>query len=140
MLIPKKAKFRKWHTMRVNPRKKMVDTRGTTLAYGSYGLKAEEAARIRSNQIEAARKAMSKELKKTGKIWIRIFPDMPFTAKPAEVGMGKGKGDPQGYQFIAKAGRVLFEIDGVDEALAKKTLGRAADKMPLRTKFVSRQK
>jgi hypothetical protein len=78
--------------------------------------------------------------KKTGKIWIRIFPDMPFTAKPAEVGMGKGKGDPQGYQFIAKAGRVLFEIDGVDEALAKKTLGRAADKMPLRTKFVSRQK
>jgi large subunit ribosomal protein L16 len=124
--------------MRVNPAKKSVDTRGTTLAYGSYGLKAETSARVRSNQIEAARKAMSKELKKAGKVWIRIFPDMPFVGRSGEVGMGKGKGDPQGYQFIVKPGRILFEIDGVDETVAKKTLGLGADKLPVKTKIVSR--
>ena len=138
MLVPKKVKFRKWQTGRVNPKKKQVETRGTTLAFGSFGLKAETGARIRSIHIEAARKAMSKELKKAGKIWIRIFPDMPYTAKPAEVGMGKGKGDPQGYQMIVKPGRMLFELDGVDESVARLTLRKAADKLPMTTKIVTR--
>jgi large subunit ribosomal protein L16 len=138
MLLPKKVKFRKWHVMRVNPKKKLVETRGTTLAYGSYGLKAETSARVLSNQIESARKAMSKELKKFGKVWTRIFPDMPYVGRSGEVGMGKGKGDPQGYQFIVKPGRILFEIDGVDEAVARKTLRLGADKLPVKTKIISR--
>lgn len=137
-MVPKKVKFRKWHNFRVNPLKKAVETRGTTLSFGSFGLKAETAARLQSKHIESARKAMSKELKKAGKIWIRVFPDMPYTAKPAEVGMGKGKGDPQGYQMIVKPGRVLFEIDGVDEATARHTLRKAADKLPMTTRVVSR--
>jgi large subunit ribosomal protein L16 len=138
MLLPKKVKFRKWHVMRVNPDKKRVETRGTTLAYGSYGLKAMTSARVLATQIESARKAMSKELKKAGKVWIRIFPDMPFVGRSGEVGMGKGKGDPQGYMFIVKPGRILFEIDGVDEIVAKRTLLLGADKLPNKTKIVSR--
>ncbi|MEK7135998.1 MAG: 50S ribosomal protein L16, partial [Patescibacteria group bacterium] len=97
-LFPKKVKHRKWQTGRVNPDKKRVATRGVTLSFGSFGLKAETTARIRSNQIEAARKTITRQMQKKGKLWIRIFPDRPFTAKAAEVGMGKGKGDPQGYE------------------------------------------
>lgn len=138
MLLPKKVKFRKWHTMRVNPKKKRVATRGTTVAFGSFGLKAMTPARVKSTQIEAARKAMQRNLKKTGRLWIRIFPDMPYTAKPAEVGMGKGKGDPQGYIFQVLPGRVLFEIDGVDEALATETLMKGCSKLPLTAKVVAR--
>ena len=111
MLLPKKVKFRKWQTMRKNRAKTGVATRGASLAFGSYGLKTDEQGRIRATHIESARKAISKELKKTGKMWIRVFPDMPYTAKPAEVGMGKGKGDPQGYQCIVNPGRMLFEVD-----------------------------
>src|SRR5258708_4472596 len=98
MLLPKKVKFRKWQTGRANPKKTTPETRGTKLAFGSFGLKADTQSRIKSNQIESARKAMTRTLTKAGKYWIRIFPDRPFTAKPAEVGMGKGKGDPQGYR------------------------------------------
>lgn len=138
MLLPKKVKYRKWHTMRVNPNKVKLETRGTTLAFGSFGLKAETAGRIRSNQIEASRKTIARQMHKTGKLWIRIFPDMPFTAKPAEVGMGKGKGDPQGYQFQVWPGRLIFEIDGLPEAVAREALRKAGAKLPIKTKIVSR--
>lgn len=138
MLVPKKVKFRKWQRMRVNPLKKAVETRGTKLSFGSFGLKAETGAHLQSKHIESARKAMSKELKKAGKIWIRVFPDMPYTSKAAGLGMGKGKGDPQGYQMIVKPGRMLFEIDGVDEATARFTLRKGADKLPMTTRIVSR--
>jgi len=139
MLVPKKVKFRKWHTLREHPDKIGVASRGTTVSFGSFGLKATSPARVRSNQIEAARRAMSHALGKTGKLWIRIFPDMPFTGKPAEVKMGKGKGDPQGYQVPVKPGRVIFEVDGVDEATAREALRKAGTKLPLKTKVVSRE-
>ena len=115
-----------------------VETRGTSLAFGSFGIKSLDYARITSNQIEAARKAMSRAIKKTGKIWIRIFPDRPFTSKPPEVPMGKGKGDPEGYCFEVYPGRMLFEIDGVDDATALECLARASDKLPVRTKVMRR--
>ena len=115
-----------------------VETRGTNLSFGSFGLKAITTARVRSNQIEAARKVMSREIGKGGKIWIRIFPDRPFTAKPAEVGMGSGKGDPQGYCAVVKPGRIIFELDGVEEAGAKEALRKAGTKLPLKTKVVKR--
>jgi large subunit ribosomal protein L16 len=138
MLLPKKVKYRKWHTFRKNPTKTGVASRGTTLAFGSYGLKATTAMRVRSNQIEAARKALSRALGKNGRIWIRIFPDMPFTSKPAEVKLGKGKGDPQGYQVPVKPGRVVFEVDGVDEATAREALRKAGTKLPLKSKVIAR--
>jgi large subunit ribosomal protein L16 len=139
MLFPKKVKFRKWHTMRRNPSRPLVETRGTTLSFGSYGLKAVEAGRVRSNQIEAARKALRRELSKTGNLWIRVFPDMPYTQKPAEVKMGKGKGDPQGYEVQVKLGRILFEVDGVDDATARAALRKAGTKLPIKVKIVSRE-
>lgn len=139
MLLPKKVKYRKWHTFRENPKKIGVATRGTTVAFGSFGLKALTYERVRSNQIEAARKALSRALGKNGRVWIRIFPDMPFTAKPAEVKLGKGKGDPQGYQVPVKPGRVMFEVDGVDEATAREALRKAGTKLPLKSKVVSRE-
>jgi large subunit ribosomal protein L16 len=138
MLLPKKVKFRKWHTFRRNSKKKFVETRGVSLSFGSYGLKAVTAERIRSNQLEAARKVLSRSMGKTGKIWIRVFPDMPFTQKPAEVKLGKGKGDLAGYQVPIRPGRVLFEIDGVPEATAKEALRKAGTKLPLKTKIISR--
>jgi len=139
MLFPKKVKYRKWQTGRKNPAKLNIpDTRGIKLAFGSYGIKAQGAARIRSNQIEAARRALSRALSKTGKVWIRIFPDRPYTAKAAEVGMGKGKGDLQGYVFEVRPGRVLFEVDGISEELAKEALRKAATKLPIKVKFISR--
>lgn len=138
MLLPKKVKFRKWHTMRKNPSKIGVATRGVTVAFGSYGLKAVSAARIKSNQIEAARKVLSRSIGKTGKLWIRIFPDMPYTAKPAEVKLGKGKGDLQGYVAPVKPGRILFEVDGILDVEAKEALRKAGTKLPLKTKIVAR--
>ncbi len=138
MLFPKKVKFRKWHTDRRNPKRAAVATRGITLAFGAFGLKAMASARITSNQIEASRRVMRRHLGKNGNIWTRIFPDRPFTAKPAEVGMGKGKGDPQGFVAPVSAGRFLFEIDGVDPAIAKEALRKGAAKMPVKTKIVER--
>lgn len=138
MLLPKKVKFRKWHTFRRNPKRPKVATRGTELSFGSYGLKAMTAHRVRSNQLESARKVLSRQMGKTGKVWIRVFPDMPFTAKPAEVKLGKGKGDPQGYHVPIEPGRIIFEIDGIDAATAKEALRKAGTKLPLKTKAVSR--
>ena len=138
MLFPKKVKYRKWHTMRRNPNKPRLETRGLALSFGSHGLKAQSAGRIRSNQIESSRKAIVRQMKKGGKLWIRIFPDKPYTAKAAEVGMGKGKGDPQGYEFEVWPGRVLFEVDGLEDAVARETLRKAGTKLPLKTKVISR--
>ncbi len=137
MLLPKKVKYRKWHTFRKNSEKVGVATRGITVAFGSHGLKAMEGARIMSNQIESARKVISREMGKTGKMWIRIFPDMPLTKKPAEVKLGKGKGDLFGYCAPVKPGRMLFEVDGVPEAVAKEALRKAGTKLPLKTKIVA---
>ena len=138
MLVPKKVKFRKWQTKRSNPKKVRPDTRGIKLSFGSYGLKSMTQARVKSTQLESARKVISRTLTKAGKYWIRIFPDRPYTAKPAEVGMGKGKGDPQGYCFDVFPGRVIFEVDGVDEAIANEALRKAGTKLPLKTRIISR--
>ena len=124
--------------MRLNPKAMTPDTRGTKLAFGSYGLKAETQARVKSNQIESARKVISRTLTKSGKYWIRIFPDRPFTAKAAEVGMGKGKGDPQGYYFEVFPGRIIFEVDGAEEVVAKEALRKAGSKLPMKTRIISR--
>lgn len=140
MLIPKKVKFRKWQRGRINPNSRTPETRGITIAFGSFGLKAQTGARVKSNQIEAARKVISRTLTKAGKYWIRVFPDRPFTAKAAEVGMGKGKGDPQGYCFEVFPGRIIFEVDGVDEATAREALRKAGTKLPIKTKVISRTK
>jgi len=139
MLFPKKVKYRKWQTMRKNPLKIGVATRGVTVAFGSYGLKALGHARIRSNQIESARKVLSRSVGKSGRFWIRIFPDMPYTSKPAEVKLGKGKGDLQGYVAPVLAGRIIFEVDATTEAVAKEALRKAGTKLPVKTKIVARQ-
>ena len=138
MLFPKKVKHRKWQTGRKHPSKRTADTRGITIAFGSYGLKAQTGARVTSNQIEAARRVISRHMGKVGKIWIRIFPDRPYTAKAAEVGMGKGKGDPKGFVFEVLPGRILFEVDGVSEEIARESLRKATAKLPIKTKVVSR--
>ena len=138
MLVPKKVKFRKWQSGRSNPKKRTADTRGIKLSFGSYGLKAESQARVKSNQIEAARKVISRTLTKTGKYWVRIFPDRPYTAKAAEVGMGNGKGDPQGYCFDVLPGRIIFEVDGADEKVSHEALRKAGSKLPLKTRIVGR--
>ncbi len=124
--------------MRLNKKAMTPETRGTKLSFGSFGLKAESQARVKSNQIESARKVISRTLTKAGKLWIRIFPDRPFTAKAAEVGMGKGKGDPQGYCFEVFPGRVIFEVDGVEESVAKEALRKAGSKLPVKTRVISR--
>lgn len=139
MLFPKKVKHRKWHTERENVRKySRPETRGVTLAFGSHGLKATGMARVKSNQIEAARRAMVRHLGKNGRAWCRIFPDRPFTRKPAEVKMGKGKGDPQGYECVVRPGRVIFEVDGVSADVAKEALRKAGTKLPMTTRAVAR--
>jgi large subunit ribosomal protein L16 len=138
MLFPKKVKYRKWQTMRKNPKKVGMATRGITVAFGSFGLKALAPARIKSNQIEASRKVLSRSIGKTGRLWIRIFPDMPYTSKPAEVKLGKGKGDLQGYVAAVRIGTVLFEVDGVTEAVAREALRKAGTKLPVKTKIVAR--
>jgi large subunit ribosomal protein L16 len=139
MLIPKKVKFRKWQSNRSNPKKITPDTRGTKIAFGSFALKSETEARVKSKQIESARKVISRTLTKSGKYWVRIFPDRPFTAKAAEVGMGKGKGDPQGYCFEVLPGRIIFEVDGAEESVAREALRKAGSKLPLKTRVVSRE-
>lgn len=137
-MFPKKVKFRKWHTMRRNAKKGKVETRGITVAFGSHGLKATTHARIRSNQLESSRKVIVRALGKTGKMWLRVFPDKPFTQKPPEVKLGKGKGDPVGYEIEVWPGRILFEVDGVEPGLAIETLNKAGKKLPLKTKVVAR--
>lgn len=138
MLLPKKVKFRKWQTKRTNPKAISPDTRGSKLSFGSYGLKSISQARVKSVQIESARKVISRTLTKAGKYWIRIFPDRPYTSKAAEMGMGKGKGDPQGYCFDVFPGRIIFEVDGVPEAIAHESLRKAGTKLPLKTRIISR--
>lgn len=138
MLIPKKVKFRKWQVGRVNPKAFTADTRGITLSFGSFGLKAESQARVKSNQIESARKVVARTLGKAGKYWVRIFPDRPFTQKAAQMGMGKGKGDPQGYCFEVLPGRIIFEVDGVEESIAREALRKAGSKLPIKTRIVAR--
>jgi large subunit ribosomal protein L16 len=140
MLFPKKVKHRKWQTGRKGAaRLARPDTRGTTIAFGTLALKATTASRLTSNQIEAARKVLTRSTAKTGKLWIRVFPDRPITAKPAEVGMGKGKGDPKHYVFEVRPGRILFELDGVTEPVARQALRQAGMKLPMKTRVVTRQ-
>ena len=136
MLLPKKTKHRKWHKGR--RRFIGVETRGTKLSFGNYGLKAEGRAWIDSRQIEAARRVITRTIQRGGKVWIRIFPDKPVTKKGAEVGMGGGKGSVDKYVAPVKPGRVLFEMDGVTEEKAKEALIKAAHKLPLKVKFIKR--
>ncbi len=139
MLFPKKVKHRKWQTQRKSEeRLARPDTRGTNVSFGSYALKATTPSRLTSNQIEAARKVLTRSTAKTGKLWIRVFPDRPITNKPAEVGMGKGKGDPKRYVFEVRPGRILFEMDGVPEDVARKALRGAGMKLPMKTTVVAR--
>jgi len=139
MLFPKKVAHRKWQVGRKSPTKlARPETRGITVAFGEFGLKATTPSRVRSNQIEAARRVISRTLGKTGKIWIRIFPDKPITQKAAEVPMGKGKGDLDHYVFEVAPGRIIFEVEGVSEELARKALRKAVAKLPLKAKVVSR--
>lgn len=137
MLFPKKVKFRKWQKKRTKMGER-VETRGTTVSFGSYALKTESLGRITSNQIEAARKAASRHLTKVGRMWIRVFPDRPFTSKAAEQPMGKGKGDLQGYHVEVLPGRILFEVDGVPEETAREALRKAGTKLPVKTRVVAR--
>jgi len=140
MLSPKKAKFRKWQIGRKSEAAlAKPETRGITVAFGSYGLKAMTPARISSNQLEAARRALTRAAGKTAKVWTRIFPDRPVTQKAAEVGMGSGKGDVQKYVFEVRPGRVIFEVDGAPEAMAREALRKAGTKLPLKGRVVARQ-
>ncbi len=134
MLQPKRTKFRKQHKGRIRG----VAKGGTVLNFGSYGLKAVEPERITSRQIEAARRAMTRAMKRAGRVWIRIFPDVPVTKKPTEVRMGKGKGSVEYWAARVKPGRIMFEIDGVDRETAKYALELAAAKLPIKTRFVAR--
>ena len=135
MLQPKKTKFRKMHKMK----SKGNATRGNQIAFGSFGLKALDSAWITSRQIEAARVAVTRYMKREGQIWIRIFPDKPITKKPAEVRMGKGKGAPEYWVAVVKPGRIMFEAEGVPLNIAKEALRLAAQKLPITTKFIVRR-
>jgi len=135
MLQPKRTKHRKSQKMPVKGNAK----RGTTLAFGAFGLKALDTVHMTERQIEAARQAMTRAMKREGSVWIRIFPDKPVTAKPAEVRMGKGKGNPEGWAAVVKPGRILFEADGVSAATAKEAMLLAAQKLPIKTRFVTRR-
>jgi large subunit ribosomal protein L16 len=140
MLFPKKVKHRKWQTQRLSEKRlNRPDTRGVSVVFGTFALKAVTPARVTSNQIEAARKVLTRATAKTGKLWIRIFPDRPVTAKPAEVGMGSGKGDPKHYVFQVRPGRILFEMDGVPESIARAHLRQAGMKLPVKTAVIARQ-
>ena len=134
MLYPSKTKFRKAFKGRI----KGITTTGANISFGSYGLKAVEPARITDRQIEAARKTISRCMKRAGRIWIRIFPDVPVSKKPAEVRMGSGKGSPEYWVCRVNPGRVLFEIDGVSESIAMTAFENATAKLPIKTKFVKR--
>lgn len=135
MLLPKRVKFRRQQRGRM----KGKATRGNTITYGQYGLVATEPAWITSNQIEAARIAMTRYIKRGGKVWIKIFPDKPVTAKPAETRMGSGKGSPEYWVAVVKPGRVLFELADVNEEIAREALRLAAHKLPVKTKFVMKE-
>jgi len=134
MLAPKKQKYRKAHKGRVPAKSKA----GTMLAFGSYGLKSLDALRVTARQIEAARRAAVRCMKRHGKLWIKIFPDLPVSKKPAEVRMGKGKGTPEFFAVRVAPGRIMFEVDGVDEGVALQALALAAAKLPVKTKIVRR--
>ncbi|MCZ6765487.1 MAG: 50S ribosomal protein L16 [bacterium] len=134
MLMPKRIKYRRHHRGRM----KGKATRGSSVSFGEYGLKALEPKWITNRQIESARVAMTRHLKRTGKLWIRLFPDKPVSKKPAETRMGKGKGAPEFWVCVVKPGRVMFELEGVPVELAKQAMKLAAAKLPLKTRFVSR--
>ena len=140
MLTPKKVKYRRWQRMRHNLSKPRVATRGTDVNFGEFGLKSQTECAVNSNQIEAARRVISRAIGKTGKVWIRIFPDRPRTKKAAEVGMGKGKGDVDGYEFRVLPGRIIFEVAGVSEEVSRDALTRACRKMPIRGIVVGKHK
>ncbi len=135
MLMPKRVKYRRVHRGRLTG----AATRGTEVNYGEYGLQALEPAWITSNQIEAARIAMTRYIKRGGQVWIKIFPDKPITEKPAETRMGSGKGSPEYWVAVVKPGRVMFEIGGVDEELAREAMRLAANKLPIKCKFIKKQ-
>jgi large subunit ribosomal protein L16 len=134
MLQPSRTKFRKAHKGRI----KGVATSGATLSFGQFGLKAMEPERLTARQIEAARRAMTRHMKRAGRVWIRIYPDVPVSKKPLEVRMGSGKGAPELWVVRIKPGRILFELDGVSATLAKEALDLAAAKLPIKTRFVER--
>lgn len=133
--MPKKVKHRKWQ----KGRSRGIETRATDLNFGSFGLKSLETKWLTSRQLEAARRCIIRYLKKGGKLWIRVFPDKPVTAKGAEVGMGSGKGAVDHYVFPIKPGRMIFELDGLKEEIARDALRGAANKLPIKTKFVKRE-
>ena len=134
MLSPKRTKYRKAHKGRIHGNAKG----GTTLNFGAYGLKALQPERVTARPIEAARRAMTRHMKRAGKVWIRIFPDVPVSQKPAEVRQGKGKGNPEFWAARVKPGRIMFEVDGVPIEIAKRAFELAAAKLPIRTKFITR--
>ena len=134
MLMPKRVKFRKQHRGRMTG----AAMRGNEVSFGQFGLQAMDPAWITNRQIEAARVAMTRHIKRGGKVWIRVFPDKPVSKKPAETRMGKGKGNPEGWVAVVKPGRVMFELEGVTEAIAKEALRLAAAKLPIKTRFVKR--
>ena len=134
MLMPKKVKYRRQQKGRM----KGLATRGNTVDFGTFGLKALEPGWVSDRQIEASRIAMTRFIKRGGKVWVRIFPDKPITKKPAETRMGKGKGAPEGWVCVIKPGRILFEMDGVPEQVAREAMRLASNKLPIQTKFVER--
>jgi len=134
MLAPKRVKYRKQFKGRMRGKAH----RGSKVSFGEYGLQATEPAWISNRQIESARIAMTRHIKRGGKVWIRIFPDKPITSKPAETRMGKGKGNPEGWVAVVKPGRIMFELEGVDEKTAKRAMELAAAKLPIKTRFVVR--
>ena len=136
MLAPKRVKYRKQQKGRMNGKA----TRGNTVAFGEYGLMTVEPGWISNRQIEAARVAMTRHIKRGGKVWIRIFPDKPVTKKPLEVRMGKGKGNPEGWVAVVKPGRMMFELEGVPEPIARRALELAAAKLPVRCRIVVRER
>jgi len=135
MLIPKRQKFRKHHRGRMTGKA----YRGSTVAFGDYGLQALEPGWLTGRQIEAARVAMTRHARRGGKVWIRVFPDKPVTERPAETGMGKGKGVPAHYVAVVKPGRVLFEMAGIDYEVARQAMRLASHKLPMKTRFVARE-
>src|SRR5689334_16349713 len=135
MLQPKRTKHRKAQKGRIRE----VAKRGSTIAFGSFALKSMEAIWLTNRQIEAARQAMTRAMKREGNVWIRIFPDKPITRKPLEVRMGKGKGNPEFWAAVVEPGRILFECDGVPESVAREALTLAAQKLPIKTKFIARR-
>jgi large subunit ribosomal protein L16 len=136
MLAPKRVKYRKKQKGRMRGKAQ----RGNTVSFGEFGLQAQEPAWISNRQIESARVAMTRHIKRGGKVWIRIFPDKPITQKPAETRMGKGKGNPEGWVAVVKPGRIMFELEGVSEDVARRAMELASAKLPIKTRFVVRER